>query len=730
MQNFPFYRQLDSMDCGPTCLRMIAKHYGKVYSLQYLREKSFIGREGVSLLGISDAAESIGFRTIGARVTFEELFQDSVTPFIAHWRQNHFVVVYGFRKKKVLIADPSQGLIQYSRQEFLNGWSSSVENGKPTGVVLLFETTPDFYAIQDEIKLTKNGISYLLNYLRPYRKLLLQLVIGMLIGSFLQLIFPFLTQSVVDVGIRNNDIGFINLILIAQLMLFFSRTSVELIRSWILLHMGTRINISLISDFLIKLMKLPIAFFEAKMIGDLLQRVNDHKRIEFFLSSSIMSILFSLLNLVVFSFVLMYYSIEIFGVFIAGSVLYIFWILAFMRKRKALDHKMFEQMSQNQSALIQLVTGIQEIKLHNSERQKRWEWERIQAKLFKINIKSLSLNQYQQVGSSSLNEAKNILISFIAAKAVMDGEITLGMMLSIQYIIGQLNSPLVQLVGFTQAYQDAKISLERLGEIHNKPNEEDAVQNTLNFLPESESISFNAVDFHYEGPHSAKVLKNISLEIARGKVTAIVGTSGSGKTTLLKLLLKFYNPSGGEICLGKTKLASYSNKIWRDKCGAVLQDGIIFSDTIAYNIAVGAEIIDTKKLLYAVKVANIQDFIESLPLNFNTKIGNEGHGLSQGQKQRILIARAVYKDPEYLLFDEATNALDANNEKAIMEKLNEFFYGRTVVVVAHRLSTVKNADHIVVLDKGEIIEKGTHVELVNKKGAYFNLVRNQLELGN
>jgi len=730
LKKFPFYRQLDAMDCGPTTLRMISKYYGKVYTLQSLREKSYITREGVSLLGISDAAESIGFRTLAAKIPFDKLRDEAPLPCVAHWRQQHFVVVYDFKGDDVLVADPAHGRVRYKKEEFLNGWISSADRESETGVVLLLEPTPDFYSADDESKANKSGFRFLFSYLRPYKKFIVQLILGMVLGSLLQLIFPFLTQSIVDVGISNQDISFVNLILIAQLMLFVSRTAVEFIRGWILLHLGTRINISIISDFLIKLMKLPVAFFDTKMIGDLMQRIGDHRRIESFLTGQTLTIIFSFVNLIIFAIVLAYYDMTIFAVFFGGSALYVIWILIFLKRRRELDFKLFDQMSANQSNLIQLINGMQEIKLHNSERQKRWEWERIQAKLFKVNVKSLALNQYQTAGSSFLNEVKNIFITFLAAKAVIDGEITLGMMLAIQYIIGQLNAPLNQLISFVHATQDAKISLERLGEIHNRENEEDEEMAKVTLLPQDRNLVLDHVRFHYEGPHSEAVLKDINLVVPEGKVTAIVGASGSGKTTLVKLLLKFYNPTEGEIKLGDLNMANISNRLWRDRCGSVLQDGFIFSDTIIKNIAVRDEYFDSDKLLYAVRMANIQEFIEGLPLGYNTKIGGDGHGLSQGQRQRILIARAIYKDPEFLFFDEATNALDANNERIIIENLEKFFQGRTVVVVAHRLSTVKNADQIVVLHQGEVIETGNHEELTAKRGAYYELVKNQLELGN
>jgi len=728
---FPHYRQLDAKDCGPTCLRMVAKHYGKNYSLQTLRERSYITREGVSLLGISEAAESIGMRSMGVRIAWEQL-QETPLPCIVHWNQNHFVVVYNIttgKKQKVQVADPGQGLITFTKQEFLKGWLSTRTEAEDRGIVLLMEPTPQFYEAEDE-KHDKTGFRFLFSYLTPHRKLIVQLMLGLGLGSLLQLIFPFLTQSIVDYGISNQNQGFVTLVLIAQLVLFASRTMVDFIRGWILLHISTRINISLISDFLIKLMKLPIGFFDVKMIGDIMQRIGDHSRIQNFLTSSSLNILFSLVNLILFSFVLLFYNSMIFFIFLIGSTLYALWIVVFLRYRRELDFKRFAQQSGNQSSLYQLITGMQEIKLNNCERQKRWEWERIQASLFKTSIKSLALSQYQQAGSVFLNEVKNIVISFLAAKAVIDGQMTLGMMLSVQYIIGQLNSPVEQMIGFIQSAQDAKISLERLNEIHSMEDEQQSDYDKLTELPEDKNIQIQNLKFQYEGPHSETVLDDINLHIPSNKTTAIVGSSGSGKTTLIKLLLGFYRPVAGEIQIGSHSLQNINSRTWRSQCGAVMQDGYIFSDTIANNIAPADDTVDKKKLLHAVTVANIKEFIESLPLKYNTKIGQEGHGLSQGQKQRILIARAVYKNPEFIFFDEATNALDANNERVIMDHLNEFFKGRTVVVVAHRLSTVKHADQIVVLEKGKIVETGNHNKLTALRGKYFELVKNQLELGN
>ncbi len=716
------------MDCGPTCLRMIAKFYGKSIPLDYLREQSHISREGVSLLGISDAAEAIGMRSMGTKVTFEQLVKDVPKPCVVHWDQNHFVVLYQVKKGQFYVADPAFGLVKYSAEEFKKHWLATSKDGVGKGICLLLQPTPEFYEREDE-KSDHGGFRFLFRYLRPHRRLMAQLVISFIAGSIILLIFPFLTQSLVDVGINNQDISFIYLVLIAQLVLFIAQTSIEFIRSWILLHISTRINISIISDFLIKLMKLPIGFFDTKMIGDLMQRIQDHRRIERFLTTQTLGVLFSVVSLSVFAIVLAIYSWTILLIFVLGSVIYIFWVWLFMKRRRQLDYKKFSQLSDNQSMLIQLITGMQEIKLNNFEKQKRWEWERIQARLFRVNVQNLSIDQYQQAGSVFVNQTKNILITVVAAMAVLNGDMTLGMMLAVQFIIGQMNSPLNELINFMHLAQEAKISLERLGEIHNQNEEEEKGKPLLNSMPVDKSLHIENLVFQYEGPHSPKVLDNIKLDIPEKKITAIVGTSGSGKTTLVKMLLGFYPPASGKIRVGETDLQNFSQQWWRTKVGAVMQDGFIFSDTITSNIAVGVERLDKERLIFAAKTANLMDMIERLPLGFATKIGQDGHGLSQGQKQRILIARVIYKNPEYLFFDEATNALDANNEKVIMENLNRVYEGKTVIVVAHRLSTVKNADQIVVLDQGVIVELGNHDELTAKRGAYYNLVKNQLELG-
>lgn len=725
---FPHYKQTDAKDCGPTCLKIIAKHYKKTISIQQLRNISETTREGSSLLGLSEASEKIGFRSLGVKLTIQTLNEASL-PCILHWNKNHYAVLYSIRKGVFYISDPAHGLLKYSKEEFLTHWIGNNASEKTQeGIALLVEPTAKFYDLDFDTDKPTFGFKFLSKYVFKYNRFLWQLVIGLIAASLLQLIFPFLTQSVVDVGIKNQDVHFIYLILFAQLALFIGRTAIEVIRSWILLHLSTRINISLVSDFFIKLMNLPIAFFDTRMTGDILQRINDHKRIERILTTSSLSVLFSMVNLVVFSFVLAYYNLLLFGIFLAGSFLYFLWIIIFLKKRKDLDYKRFSQVSQEQSKVIELINGMQEIKLHNAEKQKRWSWEFLQARLFKISIEGLALEQYQSVGSNFINEVKNILITVLSAKLVIDGEITLGMMLAISYIVGQLNSPIAQLINFIREVQDAKISLDRLSEIHNKEDEEQQDAEKISEIPLNSDIQLSKVSFRYIGSDQM-VLKDLDLLIPANKITAIVGVSGSGKTTLMKLLLKFYQPNKGGIKIGNYNLKNVSQKAWRNECGVVMQEGYIFNDTIANNIAVGVDFVDKQKLAHAVDVANISEFIESLPLSYNTKIGMEGVGISTGQKQRLLIARAVYKNPNYLFFDEATSALDANNEKVIMEKLNTFFEDKTVVVIAHRLSTVKHAHQIVVLDQGKIVEVGNHEVLVKQKGNYYNLVKNQLELG-
>ena len=733
MRHFPLYTQHDTMDCGPTCLRMVAAFYGKYYALCKLRELCCLSREGVSILGISLAAEKIGFRTMGVQISFEQLCKDVPLPCIVHWNQGHFVVVYKITNHRkhisVYLADPRGEKIRFSAEEFCSCWISSRNEGVDAGIALALEPTPEFYDSADDAEEgSTRSLLFLLSYLRPYLGLIEQLMAGLLFGSLLQLILPFLTQSIVDFGISNQNLNYVYLVLIAQLMLTLGNVSVEFIRGWILLHLGMRVNIALISDYLTKLMKLPISYFDTKMTGDILQRINDHSRIQDFLTNSSLGTLFSVFNILVFGIVILIYNPWIFLFFFVGSLLYVVWIWLFMKKRAELDHKSFAQASANQSNVIQLITGMQEIKLNGCEQTKRWEWEGIQAKLFRLGVKGLALGQYQESGGFLINQAKNFIITAFVAELVIKGEITLGMMLSIQYIIGQLNSPVDQIISFIRQFQDANLSIERLQEIYQKQNEEPEDKEQINDIPEEADLKMKGLTFSYDPLNPVPTLEQIDLIIPRGKQTAIVGMSGSGKTTLVKLLLGFYPPGKGELDLGNTSLQNYNIRCWRKSCGVVMQDGFLFSDMIARNIAPATEIINREKLLHSVQVANIKEFIEELPLSYNTKIGQEGHGLSQGQKQRILIARAIYKDPEFIFFDEATNALDANNEKQIMDNLQEFFRTRTSVVVAHRLSTVRNADQIVVLDQGRIAETGTHSQLIEKEGIYYQLVKNQLNI--
>ena len=729
---FPFQKQRHQMDCGPTCLYMISRHHGMEFTIEKLRLISDLGKEGVNILGISNAAEKIGYRTLAVQPSFQELKDNVVLPCILHWRQNHFVVLYKIKKSKFYIADPAKALLKYSEQEFLHNWLSSTAEDIPTGIALVLEPTPAFYTQNHEEEFkddNSKSIAYIAGYLRTYRKLVLQLLIGLFLGSLLQLIMPFLTQSVIDTGVNTHNLSFVYVILLAQLALFTGRLIINFVRSWILYHISSRINISILTDFLIKLMKLPVSYFDNKKTGDIIQRMGDHKRIQYFLTGTSLTTLFSFFNLVVFSIVLAMYNAGIFTVFIGVSILYVFWVIIFLKKRKQLDYKKFDLASAEQSKTMEILQGMQEIKLHGCEKTKRWQWERLQAGSFKLGMKELELNQWEQTGAFFFNEGKNIIITFLAAQAVITGSMTLGGMLAVQYIIGQLNSPIEQMISFVQSWQLAKISLDRLNEIHKLANEEPDNNNLNTQLPSDKTIEINDLSFTYTGAGNEPVLKSINLRIAHGKMTAIVGTSGSGKTTLLKLLLKIYKPQSGKIKTGGNDLENISHRCWRQSVGVVMQESFVFNESIAANIAVGDDVINTKKLKAAAVTANILDFIESLPLGFNTKIGADGNGLSAGQKQRILIARAVYKNPDYIFFDEATNSLDANNEKVIMNNMDDFFRNRTAVVVAHRLSTVKNADHIVVLNKGVITESGSHAELIQQKGEYFTLVKNQLELG-
>ncbi len=756
--SFPFYKQLNAMDCGPTCLRMVAQFYGKHYNTDTLRQKAGFNKGGVSLLGISETAEKIGLRSRGIKITIEQL-KEIQLPSILHWDQNHFVVLVSVNRNKIKIADPAKGIINYTMNEFLSDWiSSEKENNEQTGIALLLEPTPAFYEQEGE-KEHKLNWKLVLQYLAQSKWQIAQVFGALIVTSLIQLIFPFLTQSLVDTGINQQNLQYVVIVLIAQLMLTFSRTVVEFIRSRLLLRISNILNLQILSDFWIKLTKLPISYFDVHHTGDTLQRIGDHRQIQNFLTGSALNTLFSVFNFIVYAIVLVIYSTQLFFVFLIGSIIYFVWIQFFLKIRRKINYQSFYLSSKENNATLQLIQGMQEIRLNNAEKQKRWDWENIQASVFKLNFKTLNYNQWQQAGATLINQTQDIAISFIVAKLVIDGQLTLGAMLAVQYIIGQLSGPINQWVGFVQSAQDAKISMERLNEIHQLDDEEDPEKVYNNNLPENKSILLENLSFTYPGAGNDPVLKDINLHIPDGKVTAVVGVSGSGKTTLLKLLLKIYEQYEGEIRIGAkdktatkfsediSKKQSYNRNFshdghknglrfdyispsyWRRICGAVMQEGFIFNDTIARNIAVGEENILYGRLMSSCETANILSFIEGLPNGFYTELGAEGAGLSMGQKQRLLIARAVYKDPDYLFFDEATNSLDANNEKEIVENLATFFTGKTVIVVAHRLSTVRNADKIVVLHQGEIVEEGTHEELTLMKGKYYELVKNQLELG-
>ena len=724
--------QSDSMMCGITCLQMVCKHFGREVSLRTLSKLCVATSEGVSMLGVNEAANKLGLRTMCARTDFDTLSKATL-PCVLHWNQNHFVVLYKVRKGRIFyVADPGKGLVKYNLEEFGKHWVSTASQGEEKGIAMFLEPTLEFYSHKvdnEEEDGSPRSFQFLFGYIKQYRKYFGQIVLGLLVGSLLQLILPFLTQSIVDVGIKNQNIGFIWLILLGQLMLTISRTAIDFIRRWLLLHISLRINISLVSDFFIKLLKLPMSFFDTKLMGDLMQRMGDHSRVNSFLTQQTLSIVFSLFTFVVFSIVLLSYNWLVFAIFMLGSLLYGGWLALFLRRRKVLDYELFEQQAINNNKTYEFITSMQEIKLQDCEQRRRWEWEDVQADLFGVQMKSLKLQQTQEAGSIFINELKNIVITVVAATAVIHGQLTLGMMLAVQYIIGQLNSPVEQLMSFFYSVQDVKISLERINEIHRMDDENGKQGLETSVKEEDKGIDLEDVNFKYD-PHALKtIIDDVSLTIPKGKVTAIVGASGSGKTTLIKLMLGYYPVLGGQINIGGTDVNTLNKKWWRRQCGVVMQDGVIFSESIARNIAVDDKEIDKQRLQTAAEIACIHDYVMGLPLKYNTKIGRDGVGLSQGQKQRILIARAVYKNPDYIFLDEATNSLDANNERMIVEHLDEFYKGKTVVIVAHRLSTVKNADQIVVLDKGKVVEIGNHEALTAKRGAYYNLVKNQLELG-
>jgi ATP-binding cassette subfamily B protein len=720
---FPFEHQLDAMDCGPACLKIVAKYYGKYYSLQHLRDLCGLTRAGVSFLDLSYGAEKIGLHTLAVNANIKTLHEKVPFPCIIHWKNSHFIVVYKTTKTRVYVSDPAQGLLSYTREEFKEGWYKKSEEN---GAILAIEPMADFLQRDleertERVKTFENIISYFV----PYKKHFVTIIFVMLIATVLQGLLPFISKAVIDVGIYTRDVDFINIVLIGNIVIIISVTLSSAVRDWLLLHITARVNISLISDYLIKLMQLPVTFFENKMIGDILQRAQDHERIRNFIMNNSLNLIFSSLTFLTFSIILLVYDSVIFYIFIAGSFLYVLWVLAFLKVRTKLDWQYFTLISQNQSYWVETVSAIHDIKINNYEKYKRWKWENIQAKLYKVNLKVLNITNVQNLGAQFIQNIKNLAIVFFCAKAVINGQITFGVMISVQFIVGMLNAPLTQFIGFIISAQYAKISFLRINEIHQlKDEEENVVANTMQ-IPQNKNLVISNLSFQYT-PKGPFVLKQIHLIIPEGKITAIVGGSGSGKSTLLKLLLRLYQPSYGDILIGGMNIGNISLRDWRDHCGVVLQEGKIFNDTILNNIVLGDENINYRRLKEAVRIAHIAGEIERMPQGYQTKMGEVGRGLSGGQKQRLLIARALYKSPEYLFLDEATNALDAINEHKIVTALNQAFEKRTVVVIAHRLSTIMTADQIVVLHNGFITEQGNHEQLMEKKGNYFNLFNKQV----
>ena len=724
LKSFPTEYQMDAKDCGPASLKMVAKYFGRYFSLQYLRDKCGITKEGVSLLGISAAAESIGLHTAAFKCTIDDVVTKIPFPVIVFWNENHFIVVYHANKNHVWVSDPVKGHVKYTKHEFMAGWYLKNED---KGVLLALEPTSDFKQSKQEKEQEKNSFLSMLRYFMPYKKQFLLIFFVMMVVTLLQGILPFISKAVIDVGISSSDVTFINMVLVGNITILLSVMVFNVLRDWILMHITARVNIALISDYLVKLMKLPVTFFENKLLGDILQRAQDHERIRSFIMNNSLSLIFSVFTFVVFSIILLLYNAVIFFIFIAGSILYVVWVLLFLKIRKKLDWQYFELISRNQSYWVETVSAIQDIKIYNYERARRWKWEEIQARLYHVNKRVLAVTNMQNLGAQFIESIKNMSITFFCATAVVDGGITFGVMISTQFIIGMLNGPLVQFINFMVSAQYAKISFLRMNEIRLLEDEDELLSvGATTILPEDKSLILRNVMFKY-APHLPMVLKNINLIIPENKVTAIVGSSGCGKSTLLKLLVRLYRPSYGSVNMGGMNVTALNLRTWREMCGVVMQDGKIFSDTIKNNIVLDDENVDEAQLIKCCKIAQIKEDIDQMPRGFDTEIGEQGCGLSGGQKQRLLIARALYRNPRYLFLDEATNALDTVNEHKIVKALNSAFENRTVVIIAHRLSTIRNANQIVVMDKGEIKEFGTHDVLMDRKGFYYNLVKSQYD---
>jgi len=725
LDSFISFRQTDKKDCGPTCLRIICRYYDKIISIEYLRELTNVSHFGTTLYGLSTAAEKLGFRTITSKMTFKNFVKNFSLPTIVHWKQNHFIVVYKVKRNYIYVADPAIGKMKYDYKSFLEGWSS-YENEEAVGVALYLEPTPQIYAEDDSPKIS---FSYFLSYFSNYKKQYLQVILGMLASMVIGFLVPFTTKSVIDIGINGKNINFINLMLIAQFVLAFSTIAIGFIQSWLFMHIATKIGLSITIGYIAKVMKLKIPYIERKTLGDFMQRMSDNGRIQAFISTSTISTVFSFTNVIIFGVVMATYNLKVLAVFLIGSSIYALWILLFIKKRREFDMKKFEQNSESQTSIVQIFNGIRDIKLFNFEKYKRWEWERIQAKIFKLSMRQLSLSQVQQTGAFVIEQSKNIIITYIIVTSVINGEISFGTMIAMQYILAQMGSPLQQLISLINSYQDAKVSLDRIAEIHNQEDEE-TLEDELNRINNpieitSRTIQFQEVTFSYNKLILEPILNNINLTFPEGKFTAVVGASGCGKTTLIKLLLRFYSVDRGSISIGDLDLNNISINMWRNQCGAVLQDGYLFSGTIGENVALSSEGFDQASVISACKSTNIHDFIKTLPLGYKTKIGENGMDLSQGQKQRLLIARILYKKPDFVFFDEATNALDAENEKIVMKSLRTELVNKTIIFVSHRLSAISNADNIIVMDKGKVVEQGNHIHLMNSGGLYFNMFNSQ-----
>lgn len=724
LKRFPTEYQMDAMDCGPASLKMVAKYFGRYYSLQYLRDKCGITKEGVSLLGISTAAESIGLHTVAIKCTIADLMIKVPFPVIVHWNENHFVVVYHADKKHVWVSDPIKGHVKYTMQEFRASWYLKDQD---KGVLLALEPTSDFKLSKQDKDQVKDSFLSMLRYFIPYKRQFLLIFFVMMVVTLLQAILPFISKAVIDIGISTSDVTFINMVLVGNITILLCIMVFNVVRDWILMHITARVNIALISDYLVKLMKLPVTFFENKLLGDILQRAQDHERIRAFIMNNSLSLIFSVFTFFIFSIILLIYNEAIFFIFIVGSILYVLWVLLFLKIRKKLDWQYFELISRNQSYWVETVSAIQDIKIYNYERSRRWKWEEIQARLYHVNKRVLTVTNIQNLGAQFIESIKNMAITFFCATAVIKGDITFGVLISTQFILGMLNGPLLQFIGFIVSAQYAKISFLRMNEIRQLEDEDELLSvGTTTILPENKSLILNNVMFQY-AQHLPMVLKNINLIIPENKVTAIVGSSGCGKSTLLKLLVRLYKPSYGTVNMGGMNVTALNLRTWRELCGVVMQDGKIFNDTIKNNIVLDDEHVDEAKLIKCSQTAQIKNEIDQLPKGFDTMIGEQGRGLSGGQRQRLLIARALYRNPRYLFLDEATNSLDTLNEKKIVQALGSAFENRTVIIIAHRLSTIRNAHQIVVMDKGQIVEIGNHKALMEHKGRYYDLVISQNE---